>query len=340
MAHADWIIDLGPGAGHDGGRVVFEGTPADPGGGAPGGVRRWWSTLTGEHLAARRRRDGLAPLEIAKRSRSASSQAKSSSVHGARAELPAARSPARRRQVGRWSTRRPPRRGSLPVAARHADRARGRERHPAHRRRALGVLPAARAAAGERRSRSACSSTSCPRARRTCRRRSTRCCSSGGSASSRCRRHVGGGGRQPRAGSRAGALAELGARQPREHPERPRGRAGVARLGAANGVRADVLNFISYMPDALMRPVPADPQPFSTPRSWTLLSRGLDLAESGGILTRQIAAGARLRPGVGGGRRGLLRAGGGVHPAHAAARRTTSSIPRACPPATLRAGSS
>ena len=29
MAHADWIIDLGPGAGHDGGRVVFEGTPAD-----------------------------------------------------------------------------------------------------------------------------------------------------------------------------------------------------------------------------------------------------------------------------------------------------------------------
>ena len=30
MAHADWIIDLGPGAGHDGGRVVFEGTPARP----------------------------------------------------------------------------------------------------------------------------------------------------------------------------------------------------------------------------------------------------------------------------------------------------------------------
>ena len=29
MAHADWIIDLGPGAGHDGGRIVFEGTPAD-----------------------------------------------------------------------------------------------------------------------------------------------------------------------------------------------------------------------------------------------------------------------------------------------------------------------
>jgi excinuclease UvrABC ATPase subunit len=29
MAHADWIVDLGPGAGHDGGRVVFTGTPAD-----------------------------------------------------------------------------------------------------------------------------------------------------------------------------------------------------------------------------------------------------------------------------------------------------------------------
>ncbi|MBB3044793.1 ATP-binding cassette domain-containing protein [Nocardioides soli] len=45
MAHADWIIDLGPGAGHDGGTVVFEGTPAD----LVGAKRR---TLTGEHLAA------------------------------------------------------------------------------------------------------------------------------------------------------------------------------------------------------------------------------------------------------------------------------------------------
>ncbi|MCU0301706.1 MAG: excinuclease ABC subunit UvrA [Candidatus Nanopelagicales bacterium] len=44
MAHADWLIDLGPGAGHDGGRVVFEGTPADL------VARR--ATLTGEHLAA------------------------------------------------------------------------------------------------------------------------------------------------------------------------------------------------------------------------------------------------------------------------------------------------
>ncbi|MFN0072378.1 MAG: ATP-binding cassette domain-containing protein [Chloroflexota bacterium] len=44
MAHADWIIDLGPGAGHDGGRIMFEGTPADLVAGR--------STLTGEHLAA------------------------------------------------------------------------------------------------------------------------------------------------------------------------------------------------------------------------------------------------------------------------------------------------
>lgn len=43
MAHADWIIDLGPGAGHDGGRVVFEGAPAD--------LVASRATLTGQHLA-------------------------------------------------------------------------------------------------------------------------------------------------------------------------------------------------------------------------------------------------------------------------------------------------
>lgn len=43
MAHADWIIDIGPGAGHDGGKVVFEGTPSD--------LVSQKSTLTGEHLA-------------------------------------------------------------------------------------------------------------------------------------------------------------------------------------------------------------------------------------------------------------------------------------------------
>ncbi len=44
MAHADWIIDLGPGAGHEGGRIVFQGTPAE--------LVAARSTLTGEHLAA------------------------------------------------------------------------------------------------------------------------------------------------------------------------------------------------------------------------------------------------------------------------------------------------
>ncbi|MDG4787042.1 excinuclease ABC subunit UvrA [Micromonospora sp. WMMD1102] len=44
MAHADWIVDLGPGAGHDGGQVVFEGTPAD--------LVAARTTLTGQHLAA------------------------------------------------------------------------------------------------------------------------------------------------------------------------------------------------------------------------------------------------------------------------------------------------
>ncbi|WP_435177672.1 ATP-binding cassette domain-containing protein [Actinacidiphila sp. bgisy145] len=44
MAHADWIVDLGPGAGHEGGRIVFEGTPAD--------LVAARATLTGEHLAA------------------------------------------------------------------------------------------------------------------------------------------------------------------------------------------------------------------------------------------------------------------------------------------------
>jgi len=43
MAHADWIIDLGPGAGHEGGKVVFEGTPAQ--------LVAAKSTLTGRHLA-------------------------------------------------------------------------------------------------------------------------------------------------------------------------------------------------------------------------------------------------------------------------------------------------
>ena len=56
MAHADWIIDLGPGAGHDGGRIVFEGTAGRSGGGevdadrrAPGGIRGWPASLAGSY---------------------------------------------------------------------------------------------------------------------------------------------------------------------------------------------------------------------------------------------------------------------------------------------------
>ena len=44
MAHADWIIDIGPGAGHDGGRIVFEGTPES--------MVTAGETLTAQHLAA------------------------------------------------------------------------------------------------------------------------------------------------------------------------------------------------------------------------------------------------------------------------------------------------
>jgi excinuclease UvrABC ATPase subunit len=44
MAHADWIIDLGPGAGHDGGHIVYEGTPT--------GLVTNPTSLTGQHLAA------------------------------------------------------------------------------------------------------------------------------------------------------------------------------------------------------------------------------------------------------------------------------------------------
>ena len=52
MAHADWIIDLGPGAGHDGGKIVFEGTPAD--------LVADRKTLTGQHLATYVGADGRA----------------------------------------------------------------------------------------------------------------------------------------------------------------------------------------------------------------------------------------------------------------------------------------
>jgi hypothetical protein len=64
-------------------------------------------------------------------------------------------------------------------------------------------------------------------------------------------------------------------------------------------VRRDIRSFIATVPDALMRPVPADPVPFSTPRSWSHLSRAFDLAEKSGLLdneTRRALAFGRLSP--------------------------------------------
>ena len=54
-----------------------------------------------------------------------------------------------------------------------------------------------------------------------------------------------------------------------------------------NSVRADVRSYISFMPDALMREVPNEPTPFSTPRAWSLFSQSLDMAENAGILNRE-----------------------------------------------------
>lgn len=51
-----------------------------------------------------------------------------------------------------------------------------------------------------------------------------------------------------------------------------------------NGVRSEVISFILFNPESLMRPVPSAPVPFSTPRAWTLLSRALDRAQEAGLL--------------------------------------------------------
>lgn len=66
-----------------------------------------------------------------------------------------------------------------------------------------------------------------------------------------------------------------------------------------SGVRSEIRSFISTVPDALMRPVPADPVPFSTPRAWSQLSRAFDLAQKAGLLnseTRRALAFGRLSP--------------------------------------------
>jgi hypothetical protein len=65
------------------------------------------------------------------------------------------------------------------------------------------------------------------------------------------------------------------------------------------GVRSEVRGFIRFVPQALQRPVPPDPVPFSTPRAWAQLSRDLDLAEKGGVLSteeRRALAFGRVTP--------------------------------------------
>ncbi|MDO4570151.1 MAG: AAA family ATPase [Planctomycetia bacterium] len=54
------------------------------------------------------------------------------------------------------------------------------------------------------------------------------------------------------------------------------------------GVRKEIMAYITFVNDALMRPIPATPAPFSTPRAWVRLSQSLQLAEASGILTPEI----------------------------------------------------
>ena len=65
------------------------------------------------------------------------------------------------------------------------------------------------------------------------------------------------------------------------------------------GIRNEIRSFIATIPDALMRPVPAEPVPFSTPRAWAQLSRAFEMAEKSGLLnneTRRALAFGRLSP--------------------------------------------
>lgn len=55
-----------------------------------------------------------------------------------------------------------------------------------------------------------------------------------------------------------------------------------------HGIRDEILAFVLFMPEALMRPVPAEPMPFSTPRAWASRSRALDLTEKAGLLNRNL----------------------------------------------------
>lgn len=55
-----------------------------------------------------------------------------------------------------------------------------------------------------------------------------------------------------------------------------------------NNIRSEILSFIAFMPEALMRDVPYEPVPFSTPRSWASISKALDMAEAANILTDEL----------------------------------------------------
>src|SRR5262249_29631022 len=50
----------------------------------------------------------------------------------------------------------------------------------------------------------------------------------------------------------------------------------------------EIMSFVTFMPESLMRPVPHEPVPFSTPRAWASLSQALDLSEQAGILTNPL----------------------------------------------------
>ena len=68
---------------------------------------------------------------------------------------------------------------------------------------------------------------------------------------------------------------------------------------AGQNLRGEILTFLQYVPEALLRPVPTEPVPFSTPRAWAMLAEALDLAEQGGILTptiRRALAFGRVSP--------------------------------------------
>ena len=188
-------------------------------------------------------------------------------------------------------------RPGMPQSARHADRPRGRRRRaeggaPAHR-----LLPAAR---GPPRGRPAVLPV--PRRtarlrRPTCKRRSTRCCWNDESANIVCPKAPGWSrpATAPRTRRLSKRLSSALINRLFILPIRV-DVAGWLAWAEANAVRAEVRAFIQYVPQALCRPVPRDPVPFSTPRAWAMLARDLDLAERAGENTAAESPGPGVRP--------------------------------------------